>query len=71
MEVNGKEKDIKITEDNSLIIKTLHAAHAGEYECEATNEYGVLKQGFNIDVHCKLLYLFISLWNVELMIYFL
>lgn len=53
MEVGGKEKDILITEDNALIIKTLHTAHAGNYECEASNEYGFVKAKFNIDVHCK------------------
>lgn len=49
----SKDRDIKFVEERILEIRVLHARHAGEYECEATNEYGSIKAKFNIDVQCK------------------
>jgi hypothetical protein len=49
----SKDHEIKIIDSDILSIKILHARHAGEYECEASNEYGTIKAGFKIDVQCK------------------
>jgi Immunoglobulin I-set domain len=49
----SKDHDLKILDSNIVIIKVLHASHAGEYQCEASNEFGSVKAGFKIDVHCK------------------
>ena len=50
----SKDRDIKFVEENILEIRVLHARHAGEYVCEATNEYGSIKAKFSVDVQCKL-----------------
>lgn len=52
LESQGKDHDLKI-EDDVLIIKNVHARHAGEYQCEASNEFGTLKSTFNLEVECK------------------
>ncbi|CAH1729198.1 unnamed protein product [Chironomus riparius] len=46
----SKDRDIKFVEESIFEIRVLHARHAGEYECEATNEYGSIKSKFSIDV---------------------
>ncbi|XP_070505963.1 limbic system-associated membrane protein isoform X2 [Chironomus tepperi] len=46
----SKDRDIKFVEESILEIRVLHARHSGEYECEATNEYGSAKAKFSIDV---------------------
>lgn len=48
-----KDHDLKIEDEGVMIIKTLHARHAGDYQCEASNEFGQLKANFKIDVQCK------------------
>jgi len=65
----SKDHDIKFVEENILEICVLHARHAGEFECEASNEYGSVKAKFSIDVQCKLriatkLRYFKVLWTV-------
>lgn len=55
LDSQGKDHDIKIDDEGVLIIKTLHARHAGEYQCEASNELGNLKASFKIEAQCKLL----------------
>lgn len=52
----SKDHDIRIIDSEILQIKILHTRHAGEYQCEASNEYGTVKANFNIDVQCKLSY---------------
>lgn len=54
LESQMKDHDIKIEDEGLLIIKTLHPRHAGEYQCEASNEFGNLKALFKIEVECKL-----------------
>lgn len=54
LESQQKDHDLKIEEDGVLVIKSLHARHAGDYQCEASNEFGNLKASFRIDVQCKL-----------------
>lgn len=53
LESQGKDHDLKIEDENVLIIKNVHARHAGEYQCEASNEIGTLKSTFNIEVKCE------------------
>lgn len=53
----SKDHDIQI-DGNLLIIKTLHARHAGEYTCEASNEHGTIKAHFKIDAQCEFLTIF-------------
>lgn len=53
LESQGKDHELKIEDDNLLIIKNLHPRHAGEYECEASNDLGTLKSTFKIEVQCK------------------
>ena len=53
LESQGKDHDIIIEDDSTLIIKKLHARHAGEYQCEAFNDLGNLKSSFHINVECK------------------
>jgi hypothetical protein len=48
----SKDHDISI--DGSLLFfKTLHAKHAGRYECDASNDHGNIKAHFDLDVQCK------------------
>lgn len=48
----SKDHDISI--DGSLLFfKTLHAKHAGKYECDASNDRGNIKAHFELDVQCK------------------
>lgn len=54
LETQQKDHDLKIEDEGLLIIKTLHARHAGDYQCEASNEFGNLKSSFKIDVQCKI-----------------
>lgn len=54
LELQQKDHDLKIEDEGVLVIKTLHARHAGDYQCEASNEFGNLKATFKIDVQCKL-----------------
>ena len=54
LEMQRKDHDLKIENDNILIIKNVHARHAGEYQCEASNDLGTVKATFKIDVECKL-----------------
>lgn len=54
LESQGRDQDIKIEDEGLLIIKTLHARHAGDYQCEASNELGTLKASFKIEAQCKL-----------------
>lgn len=53
LESQGKDHDLKIEDDNVLIIKNVHARHAGEYQCEASNDFGTLKSSFNVEVECE------------------
>lgn len=53
LESQGKDHDLKIEDEGHLIIKNLHARHSGEYQCEASNEFGNLKASFKLDVECK------------------
>ena len=53
LESQQKDHDLKIEDEGVLIIKTLHARHAGDYQCEASNDFGNLKASFKIDVQCK------------------
>lgn len=53
LELQQKDHDLKIEDEGVLVIKTLHARHAGEYQCEASNEFGNLKAAFKINVQCK------------------
>lgn len=53
LESQGRDHDIKIEDESTLIIKKLHARHAGEYQCEASNDLGELKSSFHINVECK------------------
>lgn len=47
-------KDHDIILDGSLFLfKTLHAKHAGRYECDASNDRGNIKAHFDLDVQCK------------------
>ncbi|CRL05364.1 CLUMA_CG017983, isoform B [Clunio marinus] len=46
----GKDHELKVDSEGLLIVRTLHARHAGDYECEASNELGNLKASFKIDV---------------------
>jgi uncharacterized protein YodC (DUF2158 family) len=54
LESQIKDHDLKI-EENQLTIKNVHARHAGEYQCEASNELGNEKATFNVDVECEYL----------------
>lgn len=54
LESQQKDHDLKVEDEGVLIIKTLHARHAGDYQCEASNDYGNLKASFKIDVQCEL-----------------
>ncbi|KAG5672671.1 hypothetical protein PVAND_002782 [Polypedilum vanderplanki] len=45
----SKDHDIQIDE-GLLTIKVLHAHHAGEYICEASNEFGIIKSKFELEV---------------------
>jgi hypothetical protein len=56
LESQLKDHDIKIDDEGTLIIKTLHARHAGEYQCEASNELGNLKASFKIEAQCECLF---------------
>lgn len=49
-----KDHDIKIDNEGVLIIRSVHARNAGEYQCEASNEFGNIKASFKIQVECKL-----------------
>lgn len=49
----GNDHDIKIEDEGVIIFKTLHAHHAGEYQCEASNELGTSKESFKIEVTCE------------------
>lgn len=53
LELQQEDHDLKIEDEGVLVIKTLHARHAGEYQCEASNEFGNLKASFKIDVQCR------------------
>lgn len=53
LESQQKDHDLKVEDEGVLIIKTLHARHAGDYQCEASNEFGNLKASFKIDVQCE------------------
>lgn len=53
LESHHKDHDIKIEDEGLMIIKTLHARHVGEYQCEASNEFGTQKATFKIDVQCE------------------
>lgn len=53
LESQGKDHDIRIEDESTLIIKKLHARHAGEYQCEAFNDLGNLKSSFRINVEYK------------------
>jgi uncharacterized protein YodC (DUF2158 family) len=53
LEALGKDHDLKV-EENVLIIRNVHARHAGEYQCEATNDLGTEKASFKVDVECEL-----------------
>lgn len=52
-ESHGKDHDLKIEDSAVLMIRTLHARHAGRYECLASNEFGNIRAGFDIDVQCN------------------
>lgn len=49
----SEDSDIKFVDESILEIQELHARHAGDYECEAANEYGSAKAEFKIDVLCE------------------
>lgn len=51
--LESRDHDLKIENGNVLIIKKVHAKHAGEYQCEASNEFGIAKASFQFDVECK------------------
>lgn len=53
LESQQKDHDLKVEDEGVLVIKTLHARHAGDYQCEASNEFGNLKASFKIDVQCE------------------
>jgi Immunoglobulin I-set domain len=53
LESQHKDNEIKIDDEGVLIIRSLHAKHAGEYQCEASNEFGTVKSSFKINVECK------------------
>jgi Immunoglobulin I-set domain len=53
---SANDPDLRIEDEGVLIIKHLHARHAGEYQCEASNEFGNLKASFKINVECKFLH---------------
>lgn len=53
VDTQQKDHDLKVEDEGVLVIKTLHARHAGEYICEASNEFGNLKSTFKINVECK------------------
>lgn len=53
LESQGKDHDLKVEDEGLLIIKTLHARHAGDYECEASNDFGTLKASFKIEAQCE------------------
>lgn len=53
MDSQLKDHDLKIEDEGVMVIKTLHARHAGDYQCEASNEFGQLKANFKVDVQCK------------------
>lgn len=54
LESQQRDHDLKVEDEGVLVIKTLHARHAGDYLCEASNEFGNLKASFKIDVQCEL-----------------
>lgn len=47
--IEAKDHDIQI-DDALITIKVLHAHHAGEYICEASNEFGVIESKFSLNV---------------------
>lgn len=49
----ANDNDVKIIDDSILVFRSLHARHAGKYECVASNEYGSIKAAFELDVQCK------------------
>lgn len=53
LETKQLDHDLKIEDEGILVIKTLHARHAGEYQCQALNDFGSLKALFKVEVQCK------------------
>lgn len=69
LESQQKDHDLKIEDEGVLVIKTLHARHSGDYQCEASNEFGNLKALFKIEVQCKYKSSLFSLHFTGLLIY--